>query len=119
MATRILNFQVSKKSFKAVFLPNLQKSADSRAIRAQSSSSAAQQRKGPPSAYRRKWHSRGLHMTAIGVQHVVQDIHMVQHRTGTLGHAVQRVLGHMDVNAGLALDQLDPGRAAGRRRRSG
>ena len=45
-------------------------------------------------------------MTAVGVQHVVQHIHMIQHCTGTLGHTVQRVLGNMHVNAGLALDQL-------------
>ena len=45
-------------------------------------------------------------MSSIGVQHVVQNIHMIQHRTGTLGHAIQRVLRNMDINAGLALDQL-------------
>ena len=45
-------------------------------------------------------------MTAISIQNVVQDIHMVQHSTGTLGHAVQRVLRNMHINAGLALDQL-------------
>ena len=47
-----------------------------------------------------------LHMSSIGVQHVMQHIHMIQHRTGTLGHAVQRVLRNMHINAGLALDQL-------------
>ena len=47
-----------------------------------------------------------LHMVPVGVQHVVQHIHMVQHGAGAGGHAVQRVLGHMDVDAGLALDQL-------------
>ena len=52
-----LKFPCVKKILQGGFLPNLQKSADSRAIRAQNSSSAAQQRKGPPSAYRRKWHS--------------------------------------------------------------
>ena len=31
---------------------------------------------------------------------------MVQHSAGAGGHAVQRVLGHMDIDAGLALDQL-------------
>ena len=42
-------------------------------------------------------------MTAVGIQNVVQDIHMVQHSTGTLGHAVQRVLSHMDsARAGCA-----------------
>ena len=45
-------------------------------------------------------------MTAVGIQNVVQDIHMVQHSTGTLGHAVQRVLSHMDIDAGLALNEL-------------
>ena len=45
-------------------------------------------------------------MTAIGIQNVVQDIHMVQHSTGTLGHAVQRILSHMDIDAGLALNEL-------------
>ena len=30
-------------------------------------------------------------MTAVGIQNVVQDIHMVQHSTGTLGHAVQQI----------------------------
>ena len=58
-------------------------------------------------------------MTAVGVQHVVQHIHMIQHRTGTLGHAIQRVLRNMDINAGLALDQLiqapQQGTAAGGR----
>ena len=47
-----------------------------------------------------------LHMSSIGVQHVMQHIHMIQHCTGTLGHAVQRVLRNMHINAGLALDQL-------------
>ena len=47
-----------------------------------------------------------LHMSSIGVQHIMQHIHMIQHRTGTLGHAIQRVIRNMDVNAGLALDQL-------------
>ena len=47
-----------------------------------------------------------LHMSSIGVQHVMQHIHMIQHRTGTLGHAVQRILRNMHINAGLALDQL-------------
>ena len=45
-------------------------------------------------------------MSSIGVQHIMQHIHMIQHRTGTLGHAIQRILRNMDVNAGLALDQL-------------
>ena len=45
-------------------------------------------------------------MTAVGIQNVVQDIHMVQHSTGTLSHAVQRVLSHMDIDAGLALNEL-------------
>ena len=45
-------------------------------------------------------------MSSIGVQHIMQHIHMIQHRTGTLGHAIQRVLRNMDVNAGLTLDQL-------------
>ena len=45
-------------------------------------------------------------MSSIGVQHIMQYIHMIQHCTGTLGHTVQRVLGNMHVNAGLALDQL-------------
>ncbi len=45
-------------------------------------------------------------MTAVGIQNVVQDIHMVQHSAGTLGHAVQRVLSHMDIDAGLALNEL-------------
>ena len=31
---------------------------------------------------------------------------MIQHRTGTLGHAVQRVFRNVYVDAGLALDQL-------------
>ena len=42
-------------------------------------------------------------MSSIGVQHIMQHIHMIQHCTGTLGHTVQRVLGNMHVNAGLAL----------------
>ena len=45
-------------------------------------------------------------MSSIGVQHIMQHIHMIQHCTGTLGHAIQRVLRNMDINAGLALDQL-------------
>ena len=45
-------------------------------------------------------------MSSIGVQHIMQHIHMIQHRTGTLGHAIQRVIRNMDVNAGLTLDQL-------------
>ena len=45
-------------------------------------------------------------MIPVGIQHVVQQIHMVQHSAGAGGHAVQGVLGHMDVDAGLALDQL-------------
>ena len=47
-----------------------------------------------------------LHVVPVGVQHVVQHVHMVQHRAGAGGHTVQGVLGHMDVDAGLALDQL-------------
>ena len=31
---------------------------------------------------------------------------MIQHRTGTLSHAVQRVFRNVYVDAGLALDQL-------------
>ena len=45
-------------------------------------------------------------MAAVGVQHVVQDIHMIQHCTGTLCHAVQRIFRNVYVDAGLALDQL-------------
>ena len=45
-------------------------------------------------------------MSSIGVQHIMQHIHMIQHRTGTLGHAIQRVIRNMHVNAGLTLDQL-------------
>ena len=45
-------------------------------------------------------------MSSIGVQHIMQHIHMIQHCTGTLGHAIQRVLRNMNVNASLALDQL-------------
>ena len=45
-------------------------------------------------------------MSSVGVQNVMQDIHMIQHSTCALGHAVQRVLGHMHVDAGLTLDQL-------------
>ena len=52
-------------------------------------------------------HPRALsHVCAVGIQHIVQDIHMVEHRAGALGHAVQRVFRHMDVNARLTLDQL-------------
>ena len=47
-----------------------------------------------------------LHMSSIGVQHIMQHVHMIQHCTGTLGHAIQRVLRNMHINAGLALDQL-------------
>ena len=47
-----------------------------------------------------------LHMSSIGVQHIMQHVHMIQHRTGTLGHAVQRILRNMHINTGLALDQL-------------
>ena len=45
-------------------------------------------------------------MSSIGVQHIMQHVHMIQHRTGTLGHAVQRILRNMHINTGLALDQL-------------
>ena len=51
-------------------------------------------------------------MTAVGIQNVVQDIHMVQHGTGTLGHTVQRVLSHMDIDAGLALNELVKARSS-------
>ena len=47
-----------------------------------------------------------LHMGPVGIQNVMQDVHMIQHGTCALGHAVQRVLSHMHVDAGLALDQL-------------
>ena len=47
-----------------------------------------------------------LHVSAVGVQHIMQHVHMIQHRTGTLGHAVQRILRNMHINTGLALDQL-------------
>ena len=45
-------------------------------------------------------------MTAVGIQNIMQDVHMIQHSASALGHAVQRVFGHMDVDAGLALDEL-------------
>ena len=45
-------------------------------------------------------------MTAVGIQNIMQDVHMIQHSASALGHAVQRVFGHMDVDSGLALDEL-------------
>ncbi len=78
-----LEFPGIEKVFQGVFL-RLQKGADSPEPSAPSVTS--------------------LHMSSIGVQHVVQNIHMIQHRTGTLGHAIQRVLRNMDINACLALD---------------
>ena len=42
-------------------------------------------------------------MGPVSIQNVMQDVHMIQHGTCALGHAVQRVLSHMHVDAGLAL----------------
>ena len=39
-----------------------------------------------------------LHVSAVGVQHIMQDVHVIQDRTGTLGHAVQRIFRNVHVD---------------------